>query len=77
MAIRWELKQAVVNKFGSQVEAAAKLGWRESRLSYLIRGHVRPTDQERKALESVFGELVATMLLDDAASERIQNAEGK
>jgi len=55
MAIIWDLKALLVERFGSQVEAAKAIGIRESRLSYIIRGHAEPTERERKALEHALG----------------------
>ena len=65
MAIRWRLKEALVEEFGSQVEAAERLEWREGRLSYLVRGHAQPSDQERADLEMIFGESLVETLLSE------------
>jgi len=51
----WDLKAAIVEKFGTQVEASKALGIREAKLSYIIRGHAQPSDQEFKALEHNLG----------------------
>ena len=55
MTINWNLKSVLVQRFGSQVEAAIRMGIRENRLSYLVRGHIQPSDRERKALERALG----------------------
>jgi len=49
------LKIAIIERFGSQVEASKKLGIREARLSYLIRGHSKPSAQELKVLKRGLG----------------------
>jgi len=49
------LKIAIIERFGSQVEASKKLGIRETRLSYLIRGHSKPSAQELKTLKQALG----------------------
>ncbi len=55
MGVLWSLKSAIVERYGSQVEAAKAIGIRESRLSYLIRGHAIPTETEWKSLEIGLG----------------------
>jgi len=55
MNINWDLKSILTEHFGSQVEAARRLGIREAKLSYIIRGHVQPSKRERKALERALG----------------------
>ena len=55
MHIYWELKQAIVNKFGSQVVAAHKMGIRESRLSYIVWGHAQPSKTQIEALINAVG----------------------
>jgi len=69
MPINWKLKRAIVDRFGSQGEAARQIKIGESKLSSIIRGHVQPTNHERKALESALEDLFAETLLDP---ERIQ-----
>ncbi len=63
MSINWNLKSALVERFGSQVEAAREMEIRENRLSYIVRGHVRPTEREREALEKSLGRGVVRNLL--------------
>ena len=58
-----ELKIELLRRFGTQVEAAKALGIRESKLSYIIRGHAEPNEQERRALENGIGEERARKLL--------------
>lgn len=54
--IRWKLKERLVSRYGSQINAAQTLNLRESRLSYLVNGHAEPSPEElhsfRKALGS-------------------------
>ena len=45
------LKAAILEKFGSQILASRKLGFREQRLSYLIQGWGVPNDGERRVLK--------------------------
>ncbi len=63
MKINWQLKAALVREFGSQVEAARKLGIREAKLSYIVRGHVQPSKVEREALEGKLGKVHVRRLL--------------
>lgn len=76
MEINWALKSALVRRFGSQIEAAHELGIRESRLSYIVRGHVKPSEQERKVLERVLGRKVVRRALK-AQTRPINWAIGK
>ena len=55
MSVNLDLKCALIKRFGSQVSAARELGIRESKLSYIVRRHVEPSDQERKILERALG----------------------
>ena len=63
MAINWNLKSVLVQRFGSQFEAAIQMGIRENRLSYIVRGHTVPSNQERKALELSLGPAEVKRLL--------------
>jgi len=63
MSINWDLKSSLVERFGSQVKAARQIGIRENRLSYIVRGHVQPTDRERQALEQALGRGIVRRLL--------------
>jgi DNA-binding transcriptional regulator YdaS (Cro superfamily) len=51
-----ELKVGILSKFGSQVRAARRLNIRESRLSYIIHGHVEPAAAELSALRRELGD---------------------
>jgi len=55
MPVNIDLKVALIKRFGSQVEAAKQLGIRESKLSYIVRGHTNPSELERRGLERAFG----------------------
>ena len=55
MAVNLDLKSGIIKRFGSQVVAAREMGIREARLSYIVRGHAEPKDQEREALEQAMG----------------------
>jgi len=61
--LNWNLKLALVDRFGSQIEAAKQLGIRENKLSYIVRGHATPSEQERTALEKGLGRDVVRKLL--------------
>ena len=50
-----ELKLELIRRFGSQIVAARTLGIRESKLSYIVRGHAEPSEKERGALERALG----------------------
>lgn len=63
MTIIWELKALLVERYGSQVEAAKAMSIRESRLSYIIRGHTGPTERERVGLEQALGKKKVRRLL--------------
>ena len=63
--VNLELKSELIRRFGSQIEAALSMGIREGRLSYIVRGHAKPSAQERKALEHAFGEALVERLLQE------------
>ncbi len=63
MRINWPLRTTIVERFGSQVEAARAMGIRQSRLSYIVRGHAKPTERERVALELALGKKKVRRLL--------------
>jgi len=50
-----DLKVELIRRFGSQVVAAKQLKIGESKLSYLVRGHVEPNPHEREILQNRFG----------------------
>jgi len=74
MAINWNLKTVLVEKFGSQISAATQIGIPENRLSYIVRGHVQPSDRERKALERALGPARVKRLLK--SSPRSKSIKG-
>lgn len=51
-----ELRVAVIQKYGSQIAACKPLGFKENRLSNLVRGWYEPTEQELARLTAAFGE---------------------
>ena len=55
MKLNWELKRTLIERFGSQINAAWDLGLRERRISYLVRGHAQPTEEELRALKQALG----------------------
>jgi hypothetical protein len=61
--MNFELKAAIIRKFGSQVVASRKLGIREAKLSYIVCGHAKPSEKEQKALELAFGKSQIEKLL--------------
>ena len=63
MQFNVDLKCALIKKFGSQVEAAQMMGIREARLSYIVRGHALPSEQEKKALEDALGKALVKRVL--------------
>ena len=67
MGLNLKLRDALIEKFGTQIDAATQLGIRESRISYLVNRHVTPTDRERQALERAFGKAIARRLLELSA----------
>ena len=58
-----DLKLEIIRRFGTQVNAAKELGIRESKLSYIIRGHAEASIRERQALERALGRALARRLL--------------
>jgi hypothetical protein len=50
-----DLKIELIRHFGSQVVVAKRLKIHESKLSYLVRGHVEPTKHERDLLKKALG----------------------
>ena len=57
------LKAELVKRYGSQVKAAKALGLSESRLSYLVQGHIEPSSVMRSKFESTFGPVITRKLL--------------
>lgn len=70
MHINWELKQAIVDKFGSHVAAAHEMGIRESRLSYIVWGHAQRSKSEPELLVSALGRQVVENTLREGNHER-------
>ncbi len=58
-----DLRIALLRKFGTQICAARQLGFKESRLSRIIRGHDIPSAKERQALSRVLGNSTVRRLL--------------
>ena len=48
--MNWKFKTKLVEQYGSQLLASAKLGISPSELSLLVRGHRKPNDRQMKAL---------------------------
>jgi len=63
MDVNLKLKAELIMRFGSQVVAAQHMGIRESKLSYIIRGHAPPSEHERRALEESLGKARVRKLL--------------
>ena len=53
--VNLDLKAELIRRFGTQVVAANRLGIREAKLSYIVRGHADPSEIEREALEQALG----------------------
>jgi len=64
MEVNNDLKAEIIRRFGSQVVGANKMGIRENRLSYIVRGHTVPSDQEREALELALGPAMVKRLFN-------------
>jgi hypothetical protein len=60
--MNWKFKTKLVEQYGSQLLASAKLGISPSELSLLVRGHRKPNDRQMKALRKAFGEREAREL---------------
>ncbi len=73
MPINWNLKSALVERFGSQVEAAREMEIRENRLSYIVRGHTEPSEREREALEEALGRAMVRRLLKSNSQKERNN----
>ena len=72
MGVNIDLKCALIRLYGSQVRASRKLGIRESKLSYIVRGHAEPSDRERQALEGALGKKVIRKLLRDESQQEVR-----
>jgi hypothetical protein len=77
MEINWDLKLALVKRFGSQINASRRLGIREARLSYIVRGHVQPSQYERQVLAKALGtEFVNRVYQFHSAGNQVENSRG-
>ena len=50
-----ELKLELIRRFGSQIVAARTLGIRESKLSYIVRGHAEPSEKREGLSSELWG----------------------
>ena len=53
--IRWPLKIKIIEVFGSQIKGAHAFDMGESRLSYIIQGHVEPRPEEKEIFRRELG----------------------
>ena len=53
--MNFELKEAIIRRYGTQTEAAKDFGMKETRLSRLIRGHDLPWRDEAQILRKKLG----------------------
>lgn len=65
----------LIKQFGRQWRAANKLGFRESRLSEILNGRVKPSEKERSQLKTVLGADLAAKFFGelDIATNRSGN----
>ncbi len=73
MEVNNDLKAEIIRRFGSQVVGANEMRSRENRLSYIIRGHTVPTEQERGALEAALGRVTVRRLLKNNSFTEVNN----
>ena len=71
MEVNNDLKAEIIRRFGSQVVGAIEMNIRENRLSYIVRGHAIPTEQERDALESALGPALVKKLLKSSPRSKL------
>lgn len=71
MEVNIDLKCALIRRYGSQVVAAQELGIRESKLSYIVRRHAEPSEQERQALENALGKKVVQGLFRNESQQEV------
>jgi len=69
------LKAELIKRFGTHVEAAQHMGIRENRLSYIVRGHVKPSKQERQALENALRRGTVQRLLKNKLPKESHNGK--
>ena len=53
--MNFELKVVLIQRFGSQINAAKVLQLGESMLSHIVRGHREPTLEQRKRFKELLG----------------------
>lgn len=68
----FELKAAIIGKYGTQFQASRRLGIQPSRLSALCRGSDEPSERERKILSRVLGEDVIRRAFEPVVSDQQQ-----
>ena len=51
----WELKIAIIRKFGTQTEFAREVGLREDRISRIIQGRMYPTEYDKEIISAKLG----------------------
>ena len=73
MEVNNDLKAEIIRRFGSQVVGANEMGIRENRLSYIVRGHTVPSNQEREALAAALGRATVRRLLRDSSTMEASN----
>lgn len=66
----FELKAAIIGKYGTQFQASRRLGIQPSRISALCRGSDEPSERERKILSRALGEGVLRRVFEPAVSDR-------
>jgi len=72
-----KLKAELIRRYGSQVEAAKALDISESRLSYIIRGHISASTHVRAKLAEALGVARAGRLLAASREARaIKRSDG-
>jgi hypothetical protein len=64
-----ELRVELIRHFGSQIAASRQLGIRESKLSYIVRGHAEPSEKERKAFEKALGPSITKKVLGRSGAD--------
>jgi len=55
------------------VVGANEMGIRENRLSYIVRGHTVPSNQEREALAAALGRATVRRLLRNSSTMEASN----
>ena len=65
MKINWILKSPIVEQYGLQLVASGRLAIRDS---YIVRGYMEPSPEERKVLERGLGHSVVQRRQVDESS---------